>query len=328
MKVLVTGLDGFIGKAVYRWLRRAGWEVVGFSVGPLAGRTPLVHRCSVTDFDAVKEVFAQERPQACIHLANLAHADVHPGDEPMIRHVNVDGTLNVARAAAAVGVEKLLYFSSAKVYGESTSAAGIDEDQPPNPVGIYSRLKLETEQALQELGKKGDIGVAFVRPVAVFGPSDSRSNYARLIRAARRGIFPVVDGGRARRSVVYLDRVAARVAQIIGPKFKAGHAYVLSDGAFEVREILKAIRRVTGFALFPSIPTLAARAAGTAVDKIWKLATGRDGPALKALARLTENFVVRAHRYDFEFGALPPFALNQAMEETCKPCHRGLDRLE
>ena len=312
-------MDGFIGSAISRRLRGSGWDIVGFSNGPAAGKNPCLYKGSVTDIDGLRAVFKRERPSACIHLAGLAHATVIPEEVEIVRRVNVEGTLNTARAAIEAGVRQFVFFSSAKVYGEKTSMAGCDEDDEPNPVGTYAKLKFEAEQALLTVAKKGAIGVVVVRPVAVFGRGDVKGNYARLIRAVRRGVFPLIGGGKACRSVAYLDRVTERIDRILGSSFISGRTYVFSDGAFELREILKSVRRATGHAFFPPVPGWVAEAAGISADWILKKATGNEGHAKEAVARWTDDFVVRAHRYDTDFGEIGPFDLDMAMAETCLP---------
>jgi nucleoside-diphosphate-sugar epimerase len=210
-----------------------------------------------------------------------------------------------------------MFFSSAKVYADSTSPAGLDEDAEPRPIGIYATLKYEAELELAKMARKGELGVVVVRPVAVFGPGDSKGNYARLIRAVRKGVFPVIGGGRARRSIAYLDQVAERVDRILGPSFVSGQTYVFSDGVFELREILESVRRATGTGIFPSVPVRLAKAGGALVDWICEKTTGKEGHAKEALARLTDDFVVRAHHYDSDFGQLAPFELDVAIAETC-----------
>lgn len=304
-------------------MRGSGWDVVGFSNGPAAGKRPSLYKGSVTDLSGLRAVFNQERPNACVHLAGLAHASVGRDELETVRRVNVSGTLNAARAAAEAGVSQFVFFSSAKVYGEKTTETGLDEDDEPRPIGIYAELKYEAEQALAKMAGKGELGVVVVRPVAVFGRGDSEGNYARLIRAVRRGVFPVIGGGRARRSIAYLARVAERVDRILGPAFVSGQTYVFSDGAFELREILESVRRATGTAFFPSVPGWFAKAGGEFVDWIWENTTGKEGHAKEALARLTDNFVVRAHHYDSDFGRLEPFDLDLAMAETCASESQG-----
>jgi len=317
MKVLITGMDGFIGKAISQRLKSSGWDVVGFSNGPDAGRIPFLYKGSITDLSALRTVFNEERPSACVHLAGLAHATVRSDEIDLVRQVNVSGTLNTAKAAAETGVTQFVFFSSSKVYGDSTPLAGLDEDEEPKPVGIYAEAKYQAEQELAEMARKGELGVVVIRPVAVFGRGDSRGNYARLIRAVRKGVFPVIDGGRARRSIAYLDRVGERIDRILGPAFVSGRTYVFSDGEFELKEILESMRRATGRAFFPSVPAWFAKASGGMVDWLWQKTTGKEGHAKEALARLTENFVVRAHHYDSDFGKLDPFDLDLAMAETC-----------
>jgi UDP-glucose 4-epimerase len=168
-----------------------------------------------------------------------------------------------------------------------------------------------------EMARKGDLGVVVVRPVAIFGRGDNKGNYARLIRAVRRGIFPLIDGGRARRSIACLDRVAERVDRMLGPAFVSGRTYVFSDGTFELKEILNSVRRATGNAYFPYVPGLVARTCGGLLDWIGQITTGKEGHAKEALARLTDHFVIRAHRYDSDFGPIGPFDLDLAVAAAC-----------
>jgi nucleoside-diphosphate-sugar epimerase len=317
MKVLITGMDGFIGNEISRRLRSSGWDVVGFSNGPAAGKSPSLYKGSVTDPDALRTVFGRERPNACVHLAGLAHATVSREDMEMVRQVNVEGALNTARAAAESGVTQFVFFSSAKVYGDKTPASGCDEDDEPKPAGIYAELKYEAEQALLHIAGKGDMGVVVVRPVAVLGRGDTKGNYARLIRAVRKGVFPLIGGGRARRSIAYLDRVAERIDRILGPAFVSGKTYVFSDGAFELREILESVRRATGYAFFPYVPVCVAETGGGLLDWVQQSTTGKEGHAKEALGRLIDHFVIRAHHYDSDFGPIGPFDLDLAMEAAC-----------
>lgn len=317
MKVLITGMDGFLGTKISQRLRNSGWDVAGFSNGPMAGKAPYLHKGSITDAKELSRVFNQEKPHACIHLAGLAHATVSSNEIEQIREVNVAGVLNSARAAAEAGVRQFIFFSSIKVYGDTTSAMGIDEEATPQPVGVYAELKYQAELELAEVARKQGLGVVVVRPAAVFGPGDSRGNYARLINAVRSGMFPIISGGRARRSIVYLNRVAERIDRILGPGFIPGKTYVFCDGTFELKEILLSIRRTTGRAFFPNIPKWLAEAGGNLADSALQKAIGKELNLKEALARLTDHFVIRAHRYNDDFGELDPFDLDKAIAETC-----------
>lgn len=329
MKVLITGIDGFIGNAIALRLRLSGAEVVGFSVGPMAGKSPSIHLCAVTDEKTVQEIFRREKPDACIHLAGRAHAVLAASELNEVRSVNVDGALIVARAAAETGVKKFIFFSSAKVYGEETTAEGVDEDAEPNPMGSYARFKLEAEHGLMEIEQESSMGVVCVRPVAVFGPGDVKGNYARMIRAIDRGFFPVVDKGRAKRSIAYLGRVAERVEHLLGPGFKSRKTYIFCDGTYKLKEIVQSIRMATGFGLTPSIPSWVASAGASGFDILWSRIRSRKGPMRPILDRITQHFVVRANHYDSDFGALPAFDLDHAILETCNaqlPLRTGIRR--
>ncbi len=316
MKILLTGIDGFLGRAIAETLKADGHHVVGVSNGRAVPGFEF-HKVDITDPQATSDVFEKNRPELCIHLAALAHADVGPDAEWRVRRVNVDGALSVADAAEQHGCADFVYFSSAKVLAETTSEDGIDEVVSPQPMGVYARLKREVELDLLDRNAAGRLNVAIIRPVAVIGPGDAKGNYAKLIRAIGRGVFPMLDGGRARRSIVFLDRVALRVAVMVQQGINKGRIYAFSDGDFELRAIVDAIRSATGFAWCPEIPTRTLSVAAPHVDKILARFGRSNAPVQNTLKRLTDSFVIKTHRFDADYGPLPALNLNAAMRQVC-----------
>lgn len=130
MRVLITGMSGFIGSSLAPALQDRGHRVRG-----------------VARESALADEFAG--CEAVVHLANISHARV---DARLLRRVNVEGTRRAAQIAADQGVRRFLYLSSARAQA---------------PDDAYSRAKLAAEQALAEV--KG-IEIVVLRPPLTYGP--------------------------------------------------------------------------------------------------------------------------------------------------------------
>ncbi|OXX36951.1 epimerase [Vibrio sp. V09_P4A23P171] len=141
-KVLLTGVDGFTGKYVERELVSRGYSVVG-----------LVYRdakkgqvaCDLTDRQAVTTCLEQVQPNYIIHLAALSF--VGHADQKAFYDVNVFGALNLLEAAKELGLqlEKVIFASSANIYGNPADVECISEAVSPSPVNHYAMSKLAME---------------------------------------------------------------------------------------------------------------------------------------------------------------------------------------
>lgn len=138
IRVLVTGSGGFVGQAVCSALRSRSIDVVALKHSDL----------DICDATAVTAAMQRFRPMWVVHcaaLASTAYCREHP-DESMA--VNVEGTLNVARAAHAVGA-RLVYCSSDQVYSGCTTEGPLSEDLQLQPNHPYGAHKLLMEQLVQ-----------------------------------------------------------------------------------------------------------------------------------------------------------------------------------
>ena len=118
-----------------------------------------------------------------MHLAARVH---HPGEEDageLYRAVNTEGTLQLARCAAAAGVRRFVYVSTILVNGSSTDGrAPFREDDIPAPRGVYGNSKAAAEAGLRQLAETVDMRIAVIRP-----PLDLRRRRAREFQAAGQG---------------------------------------------------------------------------------------------------------------------------------------------
>ena len=141
-KVLLTGADGFTGKYVESELISRGYSVVGLvfreaKEGQVA--------CDLTDRKAVVECLKEVKPDYIIHLAALSF--VGHADQKAFYDVNVFGALNLLEAAKELGLElkKVVFASSANIYGNPENVTRISESITPSPVNHYAMSKLAME---------------------------------------------------------------------------------------------------------------------------------------------------------------------------------------
>jgi nucleoside-diphosphate-sugar epimerase len=181
-RVLVTGARGFVGRGLVPALTRAGHTAVPAG---RPGRAPADGVALELTADPPVAPDALAGLDAIVHLAGLAHAA--PGRAAEARRVNTEGTRRLAEAAAAAGVPRFVYVSTAQVHGTTDPGRPIRADDPLRPVEPYADSKAAAERALAALARRPQApAVAVVRPPLVYGPG-AGGNVARLVRWAEAG---------------------------------------------------------------------------------------------------------------------------------------------
>lgn len=172
MKVVVTGISGYVGQALLRLLEKDERvdSVVGLDVAePQVRSTKLeFHRIDIRD-PAIVEFLADA--DVLVHLAFVLNP---MQDEALMRDINIDGTKNVLSAIEKSGLGKLIYPSSISAYGaRSDNDYPLTEESPlrANPDFSYGEHKLEIERILAEWRPAHpDVTVTIFRMAMVFGP--------------------------------------------------------------------------------------------------------------------------------------------------------------
>jgi UDP-glucose 4-epimerase len=175
MTIMITGGAGFVGSHTCVELIRAGHRVLIFDnfcnshpevvqrIARITGTMPAVVRGDVRDFQAVNSALSDHRCRAVIHLAGLksvADSVTHASD---YYDVNVAGSLTLARAMQNNQIDKIVFSSSATVYGEPDSLP-LREDHKLAPFSPYGRGKVMTEELLQDIaGSNNPLRVAVLR---------------------------------------------------------------------------------------------------------------------------------------------------------------------
>lgn len=199
MRVIVTGADGFVGRALLPLLR--GHDVVATD---RTGSGPGWTAGDLTDAATLDRMFAAPC-DAVIHLATIPGGAAEADPDAAWR-VNVEGARRVADHAAASGRRpRFVFASSIAVLGDPLPTEGVDDGTPPRPILLYGAHKLLVEEWLLTLGRRGALDPLALRlPGIVARPpgagtalrSAFLSELFHALAAGRRVTLPVSAGAR------------------------------------------------------------------------------------------------------------------------------------
>jgi nucleoside-diphosphate-sugar epimerase len=307
--VLVTGANGFVGKAVTRSLRWRGDVVVGLVRRPAdlgEGVRPWI--IEQDDFQGIEFAWPQSvRCDSVIHLAARVHVIGDKEADPLAayRATNVTGTLRVANAARRAGARRFVFVSSIKAVGETSAGRPISSSDTPRPSDPYGISKLEAERALLEFGREFGMEVVIVRPPLVYGPG-VRANFLQLMSAIAKGIPLPLGAIAARRSLVFVENLADALVHCATDPRAAGETFHVSDGRdLSVPELVRtlATQLHAPLRLVP-VPSGVLRLAGRL--------TGRSAQ----VERLIGELVLDSSHICEHLGWYPPHTVEHGLLET------------
>jgi UDP-glucose 4-epimerase len=261
-RVLVTGGAGFIGSATVVRLLQLGANVTvldDFFTGlpeslPPTGPGLEVIRGTVVEEQVVRQVVANA--DYVIHMAarNIIVSTKNPREDYA---TNIGGTLNVLLAARESRVRRVVYTSSASVYGNPRYLP-INEDDPTNMLSPYSVSKYGGENYCKAFFESYGVPVTAVRYSNVYGPRQRPENpycgvVAKFFAAAMAGQPPVIHGdGEQSRDYTYIaDAVEATLLALVTPRAE-GQVYNVGTGReTTVNQLADMIIRISGQDLRP-----------------------------------------------------------------------------
>jgi nucleoside-diphosphate-sugar epimerase len=244
MKLLLTGATGFLGSrlatalhpkpdvnltaAVRRYIEIPSAEIV--EVQGLGAKT---------DWST-----ALTNQHVVIHAAARAHIMKDEVADPLVeyRRVNVDGTLNLARQAAAAGVKRFIFISSIGVNG-NINTQPFTEDDTPNPAELYAQSKWEAEQGLWEVQRETGMELVIIRPPLVYGPN-APGNFGSLMRWVEKGVPLPLGAIHNQRSLVAVDNLVDLIITCIDHPAAANQVFLAGDGQdLSTTELLQGVAR-------------------------------------------------------------------------------------
>jgi len=267
-KILVTGAAGFIGSHTVEQLLAGGHTICGvdnFRTGKPDNLAPFlpVESFHFKELDAAAagnlDVAAREfRPDAIIHLAALVSVPESIANPAENDRLNFQATRLVAEAARAHGVKRIVFASSAAVYGANPHLP-LAEEAACIPLSPYGSAKLAAEQLLLDLARNHGVMVRCQRYFNVFGPrQDPSSLYSGVISLFRDRLIkhtaPMIHGdGEQTRDFIYVGDVArANVIAATGDEIRTGVANICTGRAVSLNTLYSTLSRVLGRGLAPT----------------------------------------------------------------------------
>ncbi|KIU51143.1 NAD-dependent epimerase/dehydratase family protein [Pseudomonas sp. SD17-1] len=257
--ILITGGAGFIGSHLSDALLAKGYAVRvldDLSTGRrlnLQLDNPRLQLIEGDVADAALVARAVEGCQAVVHLAAVASVQASVEDPVRTHQSNFIGTLNVCEAMRVAGIKRVLFASSAAVYGNNGEGQAIDEDTPKAPLTPYAVDKLASEQYLDFYRRQHGLEPVVFRFFNIFGPrQDPSSPYSGVIsifceRALNGTPINLFGDGEQTRDFLYVaDLVAVLVQALEQAQVQEGAVNVGLNRATTLNQLLEALRKVVG----------------------------------------------------------------------------------
>ena len=234
MKILVTGIAGFIGFHVARALLARGDRVLGVdnlndyyevqlkrdrlaALAPASGQQLTTVELDIADAAALRSLVADERPDAVIHLAAQAGVRYSLENPHAYTHSNINGFLAVLEACRHHPVKHLVYASSSSVYGLNAHMPFSVHDNVDHPVSLYAATKKANELMAHSYAHLYGLPTTGLRFFTVYGPwGRPDMAYFLFTRAILEGKpIKVFNGGDMARDFTYIDDIVEGVVRVL-----------------------------------------------------------------------------------------------------------------
>lgn len=326
--ILVTGMAGYIGSHTAVTLLENGKQIVGFdnyynsspdavdAVKKLTGKDFPFYKADLTDKESMRPVFEENKIDAVIHFAGLKAVGESVAKPLMYYENNISGTVNLLQLMEEYGVKKIVFSSSATVYGEPQTVP-IDENAPNSATNPYGRTKLYIEGILKDVCVADkDFSVALLRyfnPIGAHSsgligenPNGIPNNLMPRICQTAKGImksltvfgddYPTPDGTGVRDYIHVCDLADGHLAALDKLENSVGvHIYNLGTGTgYSVYDLIGTFIRVNGvdvpYIVCPrrpgDVPTIYANPEKAKAELGWEAKRG-----LEDMCRSSWNFI-------------------------------------
>lgn len=256
MKFLVTGGAGFIGSHIVAALVANGDKVTvldDFSSGRRENLEPVLDKIELVEGDIRDKALAAKLMRDIdyvLHQAALRSVPKSLGNPELYNDVNINGTLNILKAAKEAKVKRVVFASSSSIYGE-TDKLPEKEDYYPLLISPYALTKLAGEYYCRVFSRIYGLETASLRYFNVFGPRQSLENqYAvvipKFITCMLRDEKPPVHGdGKQTRDFTYISNVVrANIKAAAAPGIKCEVFNIACGKAYSVLDIIKCVNKI------------------------------------------------------------------------------------
>lgn len=313
-RVLVIGGSGFIGTRLVR--RLCCNEQLDINIFDKVPSKVFAGLGILGDVRSHEQLhFAISEETVIVNLAAEHRDDVRPLS--LYDEVNVGGAKNICSVARVKKVKTIIFTSTVAVYGFAEIGTG--ESGRISPFNDYGRTKYEAEQVFKawQAEEPNTRTLVIIRPTVVFG-EQNRGNVYNLLRQISSGKFVMVGSGENRKSMAYVENVAAFIEYSMS--FKPGvHTYNFIDKPdFTMNHLVASVKRILGQSerLGFRLPFVLGYAIGKGFDLVAAITGKRFAISSIRVKKFCANSVYNT-AID-RTGFLPPVPLAQALEQTIR----------
>jgi nucleoside-diphosphate-sugar epimerase len=251
MKVLMTGVEGYIGVVLASTLIERGYEIVGLDTGFYADGCLYdgLPRLNALIRKDIRNIIREDLEgfDAVVHLAELSNDPLAQHNPALTFRINHRGTVELATKCREVGIPRFVYTSSCSVYGAGRGEFK-DEQSETNPQTAYAECKVMVERDLSAMATD-DFSPTFLRNATAYGPSprmrfDIVLNNLAGLAWTRKEISMTSDGS-PWRPLVHVRDIAHAVACTLEAPREVVHCQIFNVGSttdnYQVREIAQIV---------------------------------------------------------------------------------------
>ena len=262
MKVLITGVAGFIGSNLTDRLLSEDYEVIGVDnfndyydpkikeenlYEAYKNRQCKIYREDILNFEALQKIFNQERPSKVVHLAARAGVRSSIKDPNLYTQVNVSGTVNLLKLSVDFGVKQFVFGSSSSVYGNSNKLPFAEDDICDEIVSPYGASKRAAEFWVESFHKTYGLKCVILRFFTVYGPGGRPDMAPALFTKAilNNQTFQQFGDGMSSRDYTYIDDIVDGIVKALNENLNFeiinlgnNHPVVLSDFIKTVENVI------------------------------------------------------------------------------------------
>lgn len=237
MKVLITGIHGFVGSNLTKALKN-NHELFGLDI-------------TFREKDGVKWTYnwntLEQIPNidAIIHLAGKAHDTENVAGSEEYFEINVGLTKTIFDFFLKSGARKFIFFSSVKAVADSVEENVLTEEKLPNPLTPYGKSKLEAEKYILNQTIPANKQVYILRPAMIHGPGN-KGNLNLLYNLINKGLPYPLGAFKNQRSFTSIGNLTFIIEQLINREIQSDIFQIADNESLSTNEIVEMMAGVTG----------------------------------------------------------------------------------